>query len=153
MDSFYFEKEIALNRQFIATVVKNVDDYADFLPWITDSQTYDHIENCFIGRLSFCIKGFEYSYLSRVLIDETDEESIIKAMAIDGPFQSMKSVWSIKERGQNHSFVRFSIDLSWNNPAYRLLFKSIFSDIAEKTIDAFEKRAFEQKEQSKKHDF
>lgn len=121
-------------------LIKDVDLYHEFLPWIIASKTYDHKEHVFTGELVLSYKNMELAYQSRVLYQYHDKEAYVKALAIDGPFKNLETKWVLKNK-IDHTALTFSIEFEFSNMIYQKIFNHLFQGMVEDMMDAFEKRA------------
>ncbi len=121
-------------------LIKDVDCYWEFLPWVIRSETYDHDINIFTGKLTLSYKNIELSYQSRVLYHCNDNDASVKALAIDGPFKNLETIWLLTEK-TDYTEVSFSVEFEFSNILYQKIFNHLFQDMAENMMDAFEKRA------------
>jgi coenzyme Q-binding protein COQ10 len=142
MHHFECQKKVPFSKKEMAHLILDVENYKNFLPWIIESKVQNKQEKCFEGLLIFSYKGIQKGYTSRVIFEECEDDIYIKAIALDGPFQSLKSIWKISPDGDGQSLLNFSIDVTFSNFIYEKLFLNLFSQATEKTILAFEQQAF-----------
>lgn len=121
-------------------LIKDVDCYREFLPWVITSETYDHDVNIFTGKLTLSYKNLELSYQSRVLYQCNDRDASVKALAIDGPFKNLETTWLLTEK-TDYTELSFSVEFEFSNILYQKIFNHLFHDMAQNMVDAFEKRA------------
>lgn len=138
-----YQKEIVLpySMKSLFDIVKDVDRYHEFLPWIAASSTYDYGKNFFTGRLSLCYQGISQTYQSRVVHDINNQDAFVKALAIDGPFKLLQTAWYLKATDQKQTHVAFYITFEFSNTFYQKIFDRFFVDMSQDMIIAFQKRA------------
>ncbi|CAO4843963.1 MAG: hypothetical protein CNLJKLNK_00318 [Holosporales bacterium] len=140
MKTISLKKVVPFSLKHIVSIVGDVDNYAAFLPWLAASKTHSRKENTFIGVLTIAYKGIRYSYDSKVVITEADDHAHIKALALNGPFESMMTHWHIAKIDEATSSITLSIKMTWKNPIFKMMFESMMDDASIQMIDAFEKR-------------
>jgi ribosome-associated toxin RatA of RatAB toxin-antitoxin module len=121
-------------------IIKDVDRYHEFLPWIIDSKTFDHSTHVFTGLLVLSYENMTLSYQSRVLWGLNEKDAYVKALAIDGPFKSLETNWCMKNK-IDHTELAFSVEFEFSNILYQKIFNHLFQGMAQNMMDAFEKRA------------
>ncbi|MBP9752721.1 MAG: type II toxin-antitoxin system RatA family toxin [Proteobacteria bacterium] len=142
MIHFNETRVLSFYRKNIVSLVLDVDTYKEFLPWVVASSITERGENYFTGYLEFSYMGMQKGYLSRTIVEEPSTDfTLIKTMALDGPFKSLKSLWHIKHLNDHSCHIDYSIDIAFLNPMYQTFFSKVFNDIAKQTINAFEERA------------
>lgn len=143
MNNFQETKLIHANMEKLFDVVKNVDVYQEFLPWIKNSSTCDHGEGFFTGKLVLSYQNIEQAYQSRVIYKKNHDNCYVKAFALDGPFKKLQTNWALTAIDQDKTNVCFTIDFEFSNILYQKIFQHFFSDVSKNIIQAFEKRLHE----------
>lgn len=132
------EKEVPYSADKMFHLIKDVESYDQFLPWILESKTSNHGDGFFTGTLTIAYKQFKHTYDSRVVYNE--EAGTVKSLALNGPFKTLSSNWEIKPTPLG-SFIRLHLRVEFDNFLYKTILTPILKSEAENMIDAFEKRA------------
>lgn len=141
LNQYHQKKTLPYGMNEMFNLVKDVDSYKNFLPWIFESKTFDHHDNYFTGELTLNYKGFSKSYKSRVICERVIDECTIKTLAIDGPFKFLRSTWVIKHISEKQCELDFFVEFQFSNRLYEKLFLNIFEMTTLQTMDAFETQA------------
>lgn len=142
MHYFKDSKIMPYEAEIIKDIIMDVEQYSEFLPWCSSSNILTRNEDFITAKLGIIFKGFSESYISKIKLEETEEEYIILVEAISGPFEFLKNKWIIK-RGKKLTKVDFSIDFKLKSKILDLVIGMVFSAATEKMVTAFEKRAGE----------
>lgn len=140
MSSISLKKTVSFPLKHVVNIVCDVDNYALFLPWIELSKTHSREGNTFIGALTIAYKGMHYSYDSKVVVTEEDNHVQVKALALNGPFESMMTLWHIEKIDDQMSSITLSIKMVWKNPLFRMMFEALMDQASKQMMEAFEKR-------------
>ena len=143
MNHFQETKLINTDMEKLFNIVKDVNAYQEFLPWVKESSTYDYGDGFFTGKLILSYQSIEQTYQSRVIYKQNNDHSYVKAFALDGPFKKLQTNWLLTAVDTNTTKVCFTIDFEFSNLLYQKIFKHLFSDISKNIMQAFEKRLSE----------
>lgn len=140
MKTVSLKRIVPFSLKHVVSIIRDVDNYAAFLPWLDASKTHSHDGNSFIGTLTIAYKGIRYAYDSKVVVTQNDDQAEIKALALNGPFESMITHWHLQKINDQTSSITLSIKMIWKNPLFKMMFESLVDDASAQMIDAFEKR-------------
>ncbi len=145
MKHFSQTKTLPFTPHQIFEVVRNVDAYAEFLPWCIASRVHKTIPlpNDQAELHADLIIGFQLykeKFTSKIILtkDQTIDIEYIK-----GPFKKMRSIWRLTPIGKDKCEVHFESEFEFNNFIFRKLSDIFFEEVATKMIDSFEKRAYD----------
>lgn len=139
MHCFKDSKLMPYEAKIIKDVIMDVEQYPNFLPWCSSSNILTRNDDFITVKLGIIFKGFSESYISRIRLEETEEQYTIFVDAISGPFEFLKNVWIIK-KGNKLTKVDFSIDFKLKSKILDIVIGMVFSSATEKMIMAFEKQ-------------
>ncbi len=140
MHSFKDSKLMPYEAKIIKDIIMDVEQYPVFLPWCSNAKILSRNDDFITAKLGIIFKGFTESYISKIKLDETNEQYIIHVEAISGPFEFLKNVWTIK-KNEKITKVDFSIDFKLKSKILDIVIGMVFSSATEKMIVAFESRA------------
>ena len=140
MHSFQETRIMPYKATLIKDIIMDVEKYPEFLPWCNKAKIIEKNDNFLTAELFIVFKGFEESYVSKILTSHEKDTYYIEVVAISGPFKLLKNIWSIKHL-ENGAKVDFSIDFAFKSRILDILIGMVFSIATEKMIEAFEDRA------------
>ncbi|HCU07132.1 MAG TPA: hypothetical protein DIC42_06120 [Holosporales bacterium] len=143
MAEYNFNKVLPYSLELLFNMIKDVDHYHEFLPGVDHSETYDHAESHFTGRLTVAYKALKQTYQSRVIFKKNEHYAYVRSTAIDGPFHHLKSSWDLNSIGDDSNTCEVNLTLSFdfNSMIMKQLLTPYLEKGAHSMIDAFEQRA------------
>lgn len=123
-------------------LVKDVQCYQEFLPWVEQSKVYNVQHNQFDADLVVGVSAFKQKYSSRVTYDF--EKLIITSDLIEGPFKHLRNEWLFKDISagdEPQCEISFSLDFEIDQMLLKAILAPFLSNAAKVMIEAFEKRA------------
>jgi len=126
----------------LLNVVADVKSYAEFIPFCSDVDTYDHFISkeleCFSAYLSINLKLVNENFETKVTVNRK-----LNTISITGntrPFKSLIGEWSFIEK-DNFCEVTFHVEVSFVSFMKEKIVAISFEKIALNIIDAFQSRA------------
>jgi coenzyme Q-binding protein COQ10 len=142
MHSFKSSKLMPHEAKLICDIIMDIEKYPEFLPWCSSAVILSREGNKVTASLEISFKGVSQSYVSEVLLVDTENHYMITTKAISGPFKRLENIWSIK-KDNNMTKVDFSIDFEFKSRILDAVMGMIFSKATTKMVLAFEDRARE----------
>lgn len=141
MPQFKDQKFLPFTPNQLYHMVLDIETYPDFLPWCTRSEIVErlHDENKLYASVSAGYAFYSETYLSKVLFQEPQR---IEATYIEGPFKNLHTLWLFKEHPKGCDLL-FSVDFEFETGLLNSVAKHMFTQVTEKMVDAFVKRAYE----------
>ena len=127
-------------------IVANVQEYPEFIPWITGCRIHEKSDNEQIAELLIKFKSFRSSYISRVKLSPPQDkmsEGVIDVSLVRGPFKSLTNHWHFKPAENGGTNINFNLEFEFTSKILSKLLNSIFAHSAKTMVSAFEKRADE----------
>uniref|UniRef100_A0A7S3A3G5 Coenzyme Q-binding protein COQ10 START domain-containing protein n=1 Tax=Rhodosorus marinus TaxID=101924 RepID=A0A7S3A3G5_9RHOD len=123
-------------------VVKNVDEYKDFVPWCTDSRIISSNGSCFQAKLGVGFNLLSEQYTSLVTVEP---QKSVRAEVQNNPlFQFLVNEWLFKQGPrEGTTWLEFLIAFQFKNQMYQGLSSIFFDQVASKMVQAFEQRCME----------
>ena len=139
MHSFKETRVISYEASLINEIIIDIEKYPEFLPWCKKARIIEKNNDFLTAELFVKFKGFTESYVSKVITSSENDNYYIEVVAISGPFELLKNIWSIKQL-DNGAKVDFYIDFAFKSRILDLVMGMVFSVATEKMIGAFEDR-------------
>lgn len=141
MHSFKDTRLLPYEAKLVKDIILDIEKYPEFLPWCSEAKLLSQSEKELTAQLTISYKFFRETYTSVVITTDTPEEYTINVEAISGPFKKLKNFWSIRKIN-NQCEVKFSIDFEFKSVILDAVIGTFFSMATNKTIKAFETRAY-----------
>lgn len=141
------KKILNFNAKDIYHLVLDIEKYPLFLPYVSSARILSRETDCLIARLGVNFKGFNSSYISKVVMlpagDFNKDLSEIKVNAIEGPFKYLENNWQFLPLSANETEVNFMLNFKFNNFLLEKAMGFIFAKAVSSMVNAFEQRARE----------
>jgi len=98
-----FQKVLNVDSNKAFEVIKNFNDYSNFIPGCTRATLISRELPIEIGRLEFNVLGKEYFIES----ENTLDDSSITIRQLKGPFEKFESRWSVNHIDKNSCQIDF----------------------------------------------
>ena len=131
---------VPFSDQAMFDLVKDVDRYAEFLPWCRSSELLSEDGNRLCGRIEVERMGVRQSFSTCNVCDEP------RRMAIElreGPFKSLHGAWQFIALSEDACKVVLSLEFEFSNRLMNAAFGKVFHQIANTMVESFSKRARE----------
>ena len=136
-------KKFNYSLDLIQSLILNVDDYHNFLPWCSYSKIKSKDENeneiIMIADLEIGYSFAKDTYTSHIIFNKRDRT--INVTAIDGPLKSLENKWKLINIGNGKCEVNFFISLELKNFLLNKMLSSMFEIGFNKILKSFEDRA------------
>jgi coenzyme Q-binding protein COQ10 len=146
MPKYTVSRDTHFSSEEVFSVAADVDSYKEFLPLVRESRTYDRKKEpdgreSFKGEIRVRYKKLntDNSFTSQVTLDRV--RRTISSVAIEGPFEHMKSQWAFRDRKAGGSTIEFTIDYKLKSRTLQFLLSGMFDMANRKILSAFESRA------------
>lgn len=139
------KQKIFSTRENARSVILNVNDYHEFLPWCSDSRILNGNEKNFSAELAVSFSTIQNTYLSKVYWDNKEKRDQIHIEVNNsGPFRSLKALWTIEDMS-NYSnntelkelSIQFDIQYEAKSKFWDLLINKSFIYVYNKIFKAF----------------
>lgn len=131
------KKWMPYTAEQLFTMVANVEEYPDFLPWCTGVYVRERSQQSILADMSIGYHMFRESFTSHVRLDPYEK---IEVAFREGPFRYLNNFWSFENNDQGCT-VDFFIDFELKAFALQAMMSVIFEKAAQRMLHAFEKRA------------
>lgn len=119
-------------------LVDDIEAYPEFLPWCGKATEIHRDEHKVEASLLITHSGLNKEFTT---INTLSAYNKIEMRLTEGPFKSLKGVWSFKPLGDVACKVSLELNFEFSSKIVSVTLGPIFSMIANSIVDAFIKRA------------
>ena len=119
-------------------LVNQVENYAEFVPYCTQSLVHHRDEDEVQATLIIGAAGFNKSFTTRNLLQLN---KMIEIRLVDGPFSHLEGFWRFDELDDGGCKVSFDLEFEFAGSMISMLLGPIFDQVTDKMVDAFCDRA------------
>lgn len=124
----------------IYDLVNDVARYPEFLPWCKNCKILSTSEHTTRARMTFAKGAVEKSL---VTANTHERGKSIDLQLVEGPFKHLRGHWRFYDLGDGSSKVTLEMDFEFSNKLVAYAFGKIFTQLSNRLVDAFAKRARE----------
>jgi len=122
------------------SLVDNIDAYAEFLPWCSQSNVISRENNVVDAKLEISYSKLHKTFSTRNI--NTPDEAI-EMQLIEGPFKRLHGVWNFQPLGNEGTRVSLTLEFEFASKILDMTVGPVFTHIANSLVDAFTQRAKE----------
>ena len=128
---------ISFSCEQMYRLVNTVEQYAEFLPYCTESIVHHRDDDEVQATLVIGAAGFTKSFTTRnrLLINK-----MIEIRLVDGPFSHLEGFWRFDEVDEGCK-VSFDLEFEFAGAMFSMLLGPVFEQVMDKMVDAFCERA------------
>ncbi len=119
-------------------LVNDVEHYAEFLPYCTQSFVNFRNENEVQATLVISAAGINKSFTTN---NRLQTNKMIEIRLVDGPFKSLEGFWLFEEINHNSCQIIFDLEFEFINGLFVKFISPIFAQITNQMVDEFCLRA------------
>eukprot|EP00457_Paulinella_chromatophora_P003055 gb/GEZN01003060.1/.p1 GENE.gb/GEZN01003060.1/~~gb/GEZN01003060.1/.p1 ORF type:complete len:698 (-),score=92.82 gb/GEZN01003060.1/:160-2253(-) len=144
------KKQVAVPAEHFFTVVADVAQYSQFLPFCAESLVLPNATpgtsqeqngvSKFQVKLVIGFRAISSSYVSEVTLDKPNLKIGSKALGSE-LFSHMDSHWTFVPASSGGCTICFDIEFEVVNPLHRETLRMFFDDVSQRQVSAFERRA------------
>jgi ribosome-associated toxin RatA of RatAB toxin-antitoxin module len=124
--------------QSMFDLVNDVASYPLFMQGCQAAEVLEHSDQHMVARLDLKKGGVKTSFMTR---NRLQAPSLIEMNLEDGPFKSLKGVWTFKALSPEACKVSLDLEFEFNNMAVGLAASRLFSSMANELVDSLCRRA------------
>jgi ribosome-associated toxin RatA of RatAB toxin-antitoxin module len=124
--------------QSMYDLVNDVASYPQFMEGCQAAEIFEHTDQQMVARLDLKKGGVKSSFMTR---NSLQAPSVIEMNLEDGPFKSLKGVWTFKPLTPQACKVSLDLEFEFNNMAVGLAASKLFSTMANELVDSLCRRA------------
>lgn len=130
-------REVSFSCEQMYGLVDNVEQYAEFLPYCSESLVHHRNEDEVQATLVIAAAGMSKSFTTRNLLQQN---KMIEIRLVDGPFTHLEGFWRFDEVGQGCK-ISFDLEFEFAGRMFSMLLGPVFEQVTNKMVDAFCQRA------------
>lgn len=119
-------------------LVDNVEQYAEFLPYCTESIVHFRNPEEVQATLVIALAGFNKSFTTR---NHLQANKMIEIRLVDGPFSHLEGFWRFDPVEEGKCSISFDLEFEFAGYLVSTLIGPVFEQVANKMVDAFCDRA------------
>jgi ribosome-associated toxin RatA of RatAB toxin-antitoxin module len=120
------------------TLVNEVEHYAQFLPYCTESKVHHRNDDEVQATLIIGAAGMSKSFTTRNLLQAN---KMIEIRLIDGPFSHLEGFWRFDEETNGGCRISFDLEFEFAGKLFSMFLGPVFDQVTDKMVDAFCDRA------------
>ena len=124
--------------QAMFDLVKNINRYAEFLPWCSQATILQETVDEVIGQIEIHHLGFQQAFSTRNQLSPPHHMSLELQ---EGPFKTFHGDWQFQALSDTACKVSLTLKFSFSNFIMQATFGTIFEQIANTLVDSFCQRA------------
>jgi len=133
---------IAESPAHMYRLVNDIERYPEFVPWCASARVDSRTDAEVVATLSIKRGPLRAEFTTRNLL-ETDRRVLMQF--VSGPFRVLEGLWTFTALGELGCRVELEMRFEFANRVAGTLFEPLFEDTAASLVDAFVKRARDQR--------
>ena len=119
-------------------LVDDIDAYAEFLPWCSDSRVIERNEQAVEAQLTISYSQLNKSFVTRNINTPYRQ---IEMQLVEGPFKQLRGLWLFNPLGNDGCKVELQMEFEFSSKLLDMTVGPVFGKIANSLVDAFTERA------------
>lgn len=135
----YFEKIIHIEEpvENIYSIIANINNYPDFLPYCNSSTILSTTEDLITAKIDFNLYSYKVSITTK---NRNIKNERIEMRLMDGPFNSFNALWLFSKNSSHSTNIKYSMEYQVSNPITAMLIKKNRNLFIDNFIKAFKKQ-------------
>ena len=142
MKKIYKEEDINIDIETIFSLINDIKNYPNYLPWCTKTEVTEKPDHSIIGRIFISKSFINWNFSTKNVIKKNKSISL---ELVDGPFESLTGKWLFSSINQFNTRVSLDIDYKFKSSIIELSIEPIFSSIMNSILKSFVQEAFKSK--------
>jgi ribosome-associated toxin RatA of RatAB toxin-antitoxin module len=123
-------------------LINDIEHYPGFVPYCTSARVESRKDTEVVATLGFKRGPLKAEFTTRNLL-EPDRRILMQF--VSGPFRVLEGLWTLTPLGDLGCRVELEMRFEFSNRVAGALFETLFEDTAASLVDAFVKRAREER--------
>jgi len=119
-------------------LVNDIESYADFLPWCSQSTILEQTDDEIKARLNIAYGSLNKSFTT---LNKLTPNIKMEMLLVDGPFKHLQGAWQFTQLGDDGCKVSLELEFEFKNKLISMTMGPVFSQIANTLVDSFSERA------------
>lgn len=130
-------RQVAFTCEQMFALVDEVERYAEFLPYCTQSVVHHRDEDEVQATLTISAAAMSKSFTTR---NRLQHNKMIEIRLVDGPFSHLEGFWRFDATPEG-CLISFDLEFEFAGRMMSLLLGPVFEQVTDKMVDAFCERA------------
>ena len=123
-------------------LINDIESYPQFVPWCTAARVVSRTPAEIVATLNIKRGPLKAEFTTRNLLEPA---SRVLMQLVSGPFRVLEGLWTLTTLGDLGCRVELEMRFEFSNRVAGKLFEPLFEDTAASLVDAFVRRAREQR--------
>ena len=119
-------------------LIDDIDAYASFLPWCSNSQVVERTDEFVKGELEISYSSLNKSFITRNI---NIPHSSIEMQLVEGPFKHLRGLWVFTPLGTDGCKIQLDMEFEFASKILDMTVGPVFGKLANSLVDAFTERA------------
>lgn len=119
-------------------LVVDVERYPEFLNWCSDARILESSKEAEVVAIEIRFKSLHRWFTTRNVMDSGRS---VRIELVDGPFRTLNGIWRFIELDDDASKIELDLEFDFSTGFLDRLVGPVFSQIANRQLDAFQRRA------------
>jgi ribosome-associated toxin RatA of RatAB toxin-antitoxin module len=129
---------VTFSAQQMFDLVRNVNDYPQFLPWCSTGQAEQLEPLLEKATVGIAFSGIKQSFCT---MNRLETNKAIRMALLNGPFKALQGEWVFTELASNACKINFRLEYEFSSKILEQLVGPVFHKIANSFVDGFIQRA------------
>ena len=121
-------------------LVDDIDAYAAFLPWCSNSKVVERSSDVVKGHLEISYSQLNKSFITRNI---NTPHSQIEMQLVEGPFKHLTGLWMFTPLGDDGCKIELNMEFEFTSKLLDMTVGPVFGKLANSLVDAFTERAMQ----------
>ncbi len=119
-------------------LVNDIESYAQFLPWCTDTKILHKAETQVTATVSLAMGKLRQSFTTE---NTMESDRLINMRLVTGPFKKLEGSWGFQPHNDNGCLIKLHMDFEFENKLLKYTLGGAFNKIVNSLVAAFAERA------------
>ena len=134
MKHVYREALVPYSQEQMYSLVNNIKDYPQFLPWCKNAYIIKQNTNILEATLVLAKGGIHKSFTTKNILFPYEN---IKIELVNGPFKHLQGDWRFLPQKNNQVLVSVDLEFEFSSKLLTILFGPVFQEVAQTLAHAF----------------
>lgn len=119
-------------------LVVDIERYPEFLNWCSGARIVERSDDEVVASIDISFKGLHRSFTTRNIMDPGRS---VRIELVNGPFRTLNGIWRFIELDEGSCKIELDLEFDFSTVLVGRLVGPVFSQIANRQLDAFQRRA------------
>ena len=136
------KRHLPYSQKELYELVARVDRYPEFLPWCTAAQVLERVPGRTRAMLTVGVGGLSHAFTT---VNDNRPGEAIDMHLVSGPFRRFEGRWLFVALAPDACRIEFSLEYEFSGRMLARVLAPLFDGIADSMVEAFVRRAREEK--------